>query len=100
MGLTKRIWIEKDSTHEEFRQTQMKSLSKKNEKYKHRVLRRRPSIGRAWQFSLERAIRQLGCDIIRINGGVFFQTEKGRDAVLSRTKRILKDSFGIEGGEQ
>jgi hypothetical protein len=93
MGLTKRIWIERDPAYEDVRQRLLESA--KLHEFAFRIATRRknrmspgPRWCPLWANCLDKAARQLSIETRLINDGVFFRAEFERDAVLALAEQF------------
>ena len=100
MGLTKRIFIDKDPAYEDVRRRAAREASDYCAQFTHRIAtKRRNAIGDRphwdpfWSNALQQAGKALAIETVNINGGMFFKTDADRVAVLALAETTWRDSI-------
>lgn len=93
MGLTKRIWIERDPAYEDFRRRHLDAA--KLHEFTFRIpTHRKNSMASSprwcplWRRCLEIAAERLNFEHRWINAGMFFRTQVERDAVAALAETL------------
>lgn len=102
MSITKRIWVELDPDYADARKQFHDKLFEDAEAFSYRLpgtkfelatngkRRRNPW----WSWAVNRVLKEVAVEVIRINGGIFFRTQAERDRV-----KELADRYVVEGPE-
>lgn len=107
MGLSKRIWIDRDPAYAEVRQKYAEEAWERARQFTFRgALKRQnkvvsdPHWDPIWRNTPYRAAQQLGIEHITINDGIFFRTAEARQAVMKLAERLwldrIEQAYGTE----
>lgn len=95
MGLTKRIFIDKDPAYDAERRMLTEAWSAHVSEFAFRVPGKRknrdgsrPYWDPFWSNALAGAVSQLGHEAVSVNGGVFFRTQTQAEEVASLAEQI------------
>lgn len=107
MGLSKRIWIDRDPAYAEVRQKYAEEASERANQFTFRAaLKRRnkavsnPHWDPIWRNAPYRAAKELGVEHVTINDGIFFRTAEDRQAVLDLAEKLWLDRIEQAYGKE
>lgn len=98
MGLTKRIFIDKDPAYETVRRNVAEEASAYRKQFPCRIaLNRKNALGNRphwdpiWHYAVPQAASELKLDTVSINSGLFLRTDGDRKAVIALAETIWRE---------
>lgn len=99
MGLTKRIFIERDPAYEEVRRRYAEDFERHRKEFPFRIGTRRrnrkatkPYWDATWRIVLQRAVKQLGLEVLWVNDRIFLRTSIDLELLKARAE-LLHSNF-------
>jgi len=97
MSMSKRLLFGRNPLDDEARERMRRETSSYLAAFPHRLAMKRKGGPGArywdprWPMSIEQAVRELGIEVVRVNGGMFTREEDERDGILARAEEIWRD---------
>lgn len=94
MSASKRLFFDRNSLDDPVRASMQCATANYLSEFTHRLpMKRRATKGlrhwdKLWPISVEQAVRELGVDVVRINGGMFTRLVAERDAIKCRAEEL------------
>ena len=96
MSISKRVLFDKNPSDDGVRKRLAEAAAELRQEFRYRLTMKRKAVtgsqywDRLWPLSIERAVRELGYDVLRVNDGLFTREREHIEAIKMRAQEIRR----------